>query len=151
MSGNTSAPDIPVCGHDSVRQRVQAVLRAAQAAGWTDDALSDASGVSARCIKSYRVEGKEPSLANALSLACVIGPRAINPILNLIGYQARPLDEADEAAPGMIVATLLKHSATIAAAAADGRFDHIEEPECREAADGIIASVLPLSSAGAAE
>ena len=147
MASNPSASESPLCSHDSVRERVQAILRAANAT-WTDDALSELSGVPARTIKSYRVEGKEPCLANALSLACVIGPKAINSILALIGYSGRPLDESDESAPGMIVATLLTHSATIAKAAADGRFDHTEKPGCREAADSIIASVLPLSSAG---
>lgn len=49
-----------------------------------------------------------------------------------------------------IVATALPHMATIATAAADGRIDHIEAPLCRDAADTIIATFLPLSSAGGA-
>lgn len=49
-----------------------------------------------------------------------------------------------------IVATALPHMATIATAAADGRFDHTERPAVREAADQLVATFLALSSAGAA-
>lgn len=104
----------------------------------------------ARTIKSYRVEGKEPSLSNALSVGVVIGPRALNPILALIGYAARPLEDADAVQPMQIAADAMKHLSVIASAAADGRIDHIEEPACRDAADQIIATVLPLASAGRA-
>ncbi|WP_390549831.1 hypothetical protein [Qipengyuania sp. MTN3-11] len=98
------------------------------------------------------MEGKEPSLSNALSIACVLGARAINGVLSIIGYGgAKPLDEADEVNPNLIIASLLPHVSTIALAAADGRIDHIEKPGCTTAADQIIATVMPLSSAGAAE
>jgi hypothetical protein len=150
MADQHSASDAELCSRDSVCERVQAILRAAQRAGWTDDALEGLSGVPARTIKSYRIEGKEPSLSNALSLAVVIGPKALNPILALIGYVAKPLDEADAVNPNQIIASLLPHVSTIATAAADGRIDHIEQPGCRQAADEIIATVMPLSSAGEA-
>lgn len=149
VTDHSSASNGLVCSHDSVRERVQGILRAAQA-NWTDEALSAACGVPARTIKSYRVEGKEPTLANALSLAVVIGPRALNPLLALIGYVARPMDEADELRIGEVVANGLQHFSTIATAAADGRIDHTEAPKCQEAADMLIATVLPLSSAGKA-
>lgn len=143
-----AADDVRVCSPDSVRDRVQAVLRAAQASGLTDEVLESLSGVKARAIKSYRVEGKEPSLSAALSLATAIGPRALNPILALIGYCARPLGEPDEQSPMTLVANTLEHVSTIATAAADGRIDHTELPACQKAADMIIATVLPLSSGG---
>lgn len=149
MNGNPSASDAELVSRDRVCAIVQGVLRGA-AATWTDDALSAASGVAARTIKSYRVEGKEPSLANALSLACVIGPRALNPLLALIGYVAQPLDEADALDAARIVAALLPEVATIASAAADGRIDHLEQPLCQRAADRIIETVLPMASAAGA-
>lgn len=148
MTARQSVSDGGLCSRESVCDRVAAILRAAQGAGWTDDALEDLSGVPARTIKSYRTEGKEPSLSNALSLAVVIGPKALNPILALVGYVAKPLDEADGINPHLIVASLLPHVSTIASAAADGRIDHLEQPGCRDAADQIIATVMPLSSAG---
>ena len=151
MTGNASASDGGFVGRDRVCALVQGLLRGAQGQGWTDETLAAASGVSARTIKSYRVEGKEPGLANALSLGCVLGAPAINGILSLIGYGgAKPLDECDEHAPGEIVATVMRSAAVLATAAADGRFDHLERPMCREAADTLIATVLPLSSAGQA-
>lgn len=146
----SAVDDAPIVGPDRVRSVLQGILRAAQR-DWTDEALEAASGVKARTIKAYRVEGKEPSLSNALSLAVVLGARAINPMLATIGYVARPLDEADELQPMTIAATALSHLSTIATAAADGRIDHVELPGCMEAADLLIATVLPLSSHGRAE
>lgn len=151
MSVQTSVDDRAIVSPDRVRLAVQGVLRAAQAEGWTDDALEGASGVGARTIKSYRVEGKQPSLSNALSLACVIGPRALNPVLALIGYVARPLDEADDGCVRTLAADAMGHLAVIARAAADGRIDHTEEKDTTAAADALIATVLPLASAGRAQ
>ncbi|MBB4859654.1 transcriptional regulator with XRE-family HTH domain [Novosphingobium chloroacetimidivorans] len=150
MSDQNAVCDAAIVSPDRVRQTVQAILRAAQTAGWTDEQLENVSGVRARTIKSYRIEGKEPSLSNALSLAVALGGKQLNSILSLIGYVARPLDEADAINPHLLVANVLPHISTLAAAAADGRIDHVELPGCREAADQIIATVLPLSSAGAA-
>jgi hypothetical protein len=146
-----AADDAGIVSPDRVRSRVQSLLRAAQAQGWTDDTLEAATGVKSRRIKSYRVEGKEPSLSAALSIAVVLGPQALNPLLALIGYVARPLDEADEITPARIVADGLVHFQVIAAAAADGRIDHTEAPACQRAADQLIATVLPLASAGKPE
>lgn len=151
MTDQSSVPDAALAGRDRVRCVVQGMLRAAQQQGWTDDSLHAASGVPARTIKSYRVEGKEPCLTNALSIGCVLGSQAINAVLALVGYGgAKPLDEEREDAPGAIVATVMRHFSTIATAAADGRFDHVERPGCQLAADQIIATMLPLSSAGQA-
>lgn len=47
-----------------------------------------------------------------------------------------------------IAADAMGHLSVIARNAADGRIDHTEEAETAEAADQIIATVLPLSSAG---
>lgn len=147
---NNAVPDAPIVGADRVRLTVQGILRAAQAAGWTDASLEAASGVKAETIKGYRIDGKEPSLSRALSLAVVIGPAALNPMLALIGYVGRPLDEADDACVRLMAAEAMGHLAVIARNAADGRIDHTEEPETTEAADMLIATVLPLSSAGKA-
>jgi hypothetical protein len=150
MTQVNAASEGGMVGPDRVRLVVQGLLRAAQANGWTDDALEQASGVKARAIKSYRVEGKEPSLSAALSLGCVLGGAALNPILSLIGYVARPLDEAGDACVRTLTAEAMGHLAVIAKAAADGRIDHTEEPAVTDAADGLIATVLPLSRAGRA-
>lgn len=147
MATNPSVPEVSLVSRDSVRIAVQAALRAAQVDHWTDAKLEQLSGIPARTIQSYRIDGKEPSLSNALSLAVVLGPRALNALLALIGYVARPLDEADELNVNALVATGLTHFSTIATACADGRIDHLEAPQCREAADLIIATVMPLSSA----
>lgn len=151
MADHNAASDSALAGRDRVRSVVQGLLRAAQVHGWTDITLEGASGVPARTIKSYRVDGAQPCLTNALSLGCVLGPTAINGILALIGYGgAKPLDEADEFNVNGLIATGLSQFAIIATAASDGRIDHLERPACQSAADRLIEAVLPLSSAGQA-
>jgi len=149
VSNNSNAADDgSLVSPDRVRVLVQGLLRSAQASGWTDETLGAAAQMKPRRIKAYRIEEKEPSLSAALSLAVVLGPSALNSLLALIGYVARPLDEPDALRPMQIVADGLAHFNVIAQAAADGRFDHTEMDPCRIAADGLIATVLPLSSAG---
>ena len=89
MNARFSAPTGAIVSPDCVRETIQKILRAAQVR-FTDEELSEASGVDARAIKSYRVEGREPSLSRALSLLCVLGGGDLNRILNLVGYSARP-------------------------------------------------------------
>lgn len=144
-----SAPSRATVSPDRVRAEMMAVLRYAQTR-FTDERLEQESGVDARAIKSYRVEGKEPSLSRALSILATLGQSDLNRILATIGYVARPLDESDELQVGEVVACILRHGSVIATAAADGRIDHLEEPHCQRAADELIATVLPLSSAGKA-
>jgi len=150
MASNPSLDSVALCSRDNVCLVISGILRGAQRQ-WTDASLSAASGVSARNIKSYRVEGVEPPLPAALSLAVVLGTPAINAVLGAIEYVARPLDEPDALSPAQIVADGLSAFSVIASAAADGRFDHTEKPACQAAADQIIATVLPLSSAGGAQ
>lgn len=148
MSVHPSADLTPIVSPDSVRLRIQAVLRAAQTK-FTDAELEQLTGVSARCIKSYRVEGREPSLSNALSILHALGQ--LNAVLSLVGCAASALEDANALQVNALVAEGLRHWTTIAECAADGRIDHTEEPRCRAAADGIIATVLPLASAGGAQ
>ena len=149
MNAPFSAPTAALVSPDCVRETIQKILRAAQIR-FTDEQLADLSGVDARAIKSYRVEGREPSLSRALSLLCVLGGGDLTRVLNLVGYSARPLDESDKLPCGEVVACILQHSTTIARAAADGRIDHTEGPAVRAAADGAMQALFPYSSAGVA-
>lgn len=149
MNYMTSAPTSAIISPDCVRATIQQILRYAQTR-FTDEQLEALSGVDARAIKSYRVEGREPSLSRALSLLCVLGGGDLNRVLACIGYAARPLDESDELPCGEVVACILTHGSTIARAAADGRIDHTEASDCRAAADRLLEAIVPMSSAGAA-
>lgn len=148
MPDNTAVSEVGRQRHDRVCKMMQAVLRSAQAAGWTDEMLETASGIPARTIKSYRVDGKEPSSSNLLGICVALGEDAMNAMLACVRWGgAHPLEEGDALNPRQLVADLLGPISTIANAAADGRIDHLEMPACRDAADRIIASVIPLSSA----
>lgn len=118
----------------------------------TREGLAAASRVNVHTLDALRSAdpGKQRPLRPAalLSLVCVMGRHSVDGLLAQIGYGgATPLDEASHAPLGAIVATLITEMGTIATAAADGRIDHLEKPRTREAADRIIASALPLSSA----
>lgn len=118
----------------------------------TVEQLSGAAGVPVRTIRSYMAndpgEVREPTLSNALSIACVLGPRAVNAVMALIGYSARPLEDEEGDCPMQVTAQGMAHLSVIATAAADGRIDHIERPGVRNAADMLIQIMTPLSSAG---
>lgn len=136
--------------HEWLEQQLHLFLRVERT--MDREELSEQSGVSLAMLDAIRKTGggrRKPTLAVALSLCVVMGAKRVNGLLYHIGYGgAKPLDEADGLNPHLIVASLLPHVSTIANAAADGRIDHLEQPVCREAADQIIATVMPLSSAG---
>ena len=113
-----SADKIGLVSPDRVRNEFSAILRYAQTK-MTDEQLAAASGVSPRCLKSYRVEGREPTLGNALSILCALGTSDLNRILAIIGYVARPTDESDRLECGEALATTLNHISAFASFAAD--------------------------------
>lgn len=120
----------------------------------TRQSLADAAGVNVHTIDALRKtdEGKRKvTTAQMLSLCCVMGERRVNGLLSHIGYGgATPLDEPDDLNLPDIIASGLRNMSVVANAAADGRIDHLEGPLVQEAADQIIATYLPLSSAGRA-
>jgi hypothetical protein len=119
---------------------------------FTRKELAEKSGVNIHTIDqllSRQVEKhRRIALEDAMSLAWVLGERAINAVLAVIGFVASPVDDPDEISPAQIVADGLADFSVIATAAADGRIDHVERPRVRDAADHLIATVLPLSSHG---
>jgi transcriptional regulator with XRE-family HTH domain len=147
-----SVQDSPIVSHDRVVDAIRDQLHTAIVVQrrFTVQQLHERSGVGKAAIESYmRNDGaKEPSLSRALSLASVIGPRAVQAIVGVIGYSASRNDDPNALQPMQIVADAIGHLGVISQAAADGRIDHTEEPRTTEAADMLIATVLPLSSAG---
>lgn len=145
----------PIVSDARVREVVRRILdRAINIERVTSRAqLANDSGVNIHTIDALlsREETKHRPirLEVALSLASSIGERAVNSILGVIGYAASPLDGENELRPMQLVADMMQPLATIAQAAADGRIDHTEITACTQAADMIIATVLPLSSAHA--
>ena len=145
-----SADETGIVSPDRVQCVFKSVLRAAQLAGWTDEALGAASGIKPRRIKAYRVEDKEPPLSVALSIAVVIGKPAVASIMATIGYSAAPTDELDADCPLESAVTAMQALGTFMGYAADRRIDHTEEAPATAAADIIIAEFLPFSSQGRA-
>lgn len=154
MTDKKSVQDTPIVSHDRTTETIRTQLHLAVVVErrFTVQQIAENSGVGKDAVASYmRNDGpKEPSLSRALSIAVVLGPRAVNSIMSIIGYGAHLLDEPPGLNVNCIVAEGLRQFTTIAAAASDGRIDHTEAPACQEAADMLIATVLPLSSAGRA-
>lgn len=155
MNAPSSVQTEPLLSDARVRDVLQRELRAAIIVErrFTREQLEKASGVNVHTIDALRsadpAKQRRVTMADAFSLAFVLGERAVNALLALIGYGgAAPLDGQDTFNPVAATANAMGHLAVIARAAADGRIDHIEEPECQLAADALIAEVLPLSSAG---
>lgn len=150
MADNMSVTDAPIAGDDRVADELAAILRSALTAGKDDEWLERHSGVNRHTIKAYRLKHRKPSLAAGLSIVGVLGEQAVNALLHTIRYQAKQLDDVDDLQPMQIVADAIGHLGTISKAAADNRIDHVEAPDTMAAADMLIATVLPLSSAGRA-
>lgn len=114
--------------------------------------LAEESGVSVCQIDQIMAgdvaKHRRVTAEDALNLAYTLGRDAVNALVATIKYSAKRLDDADAVEANLIVATILPHVSTIATAASDGRIDRLERPLCREAADQIIRTVAPLSSAG---
>lgn len=147
MPDGKSVPDEVFSGDDRVAEALSAVLRRANTDGKDDEQLARLSGVKASRIKSYRLRTRHPSLGAGLAIAAALGDDAVNALLHFIRYQASPLEEPGELQPSRIVGDALSHLAVIGQAAADNRIDHTEWPATEAAADQLIATVLPLSSA----
>jgi hypothetical protein len=149
---NGAVQDEPIVSRDRVIDVLRRELRITSVVErrLTVEQVAEASGLKLGTVRSYmrNEDPREPCLSAALSVAVVLGPRAVAAIMALIGYAASPLDGADDIKPMQLVADMMQPLATIAAAAADGRIDHTEKPGCTKAADLIIATVLPLSSHG---
>jgi hypothetical protein len=150
LQGSNSTDETGIVSPDRVQSVFKSILRAAQLAGWTDEALGAASGIKPRRIKAYRVEDKEPPLSVALSIAVVIGSQAVASILATIGYGVTPLDEVEADCPLESSVAAMQALGAFMGYAADRRIDHTEEAPAAAAADIIIAELLPFSSQGRA-
>lgn len=152
MADNSSVPETALVSSNRVTETIGTLLHVAVNVErrFTAEQIATASGVSKHTIRGYmrNEDRREPSLGNALSIAVVLGQGAINQIMALIGYVARPLEDEDAACPMVLTAGAMARLSIIAAAAADGRIDHMEAPGVRRATDELIQIVTPLSSAG---
>jgi hypothetical protein len=121
----------------------------------TREQLAEDSGVNIWTIDALRstdLSKRRPlHPGQLLSLCYAMGDRAVNGLLAHIGYGgASLLGEGETLQVGSVVAEGMRHLTVIATAAADGKIDHTEQPQCQQAADDLIAAVIPISSAGKA-
>lgn len=156
MSENISAEDCGLVSRERVADLVRHLLYVTVHVEkrFTVVEIARRSGLKERAVRSFManepLEHRLPSLPSALSLAVVLGERAVNEVLSLIGYGgARQLGEGDcEDAPIRLVGSLLNGINIIAQLAADGEFCPKDREALRPTVDAMIAKLVPLSSAG---
>lgn len=131
---------------DVLRRQIQ---RAYDKRLFTRAQLEAESGVNVHTIDTIvsRDPAKHRRIAaeDALNLAYTLGEDAVTAVVGTIFFTARRAN-ASGIEVSQIVAQILPHVSTIAKAASDGRIDHLEQPDCTNAADQIIATMIPLSS-----
>jgi hypothetical protein len=154
MTASTSAQTGPIVSDERIRDTLRRQIERAYNVdrSFSRATLASESGVSVHTLDQIMSRNPEKkrrvTMEDAFSIAQLLGDRAVSALLSTIGYTARRMDEPNALQPMLIAATAMAHLSTIATAAADGRIDHTEQPGCQEAADMIIATVLPMSSAG---
>lgn len=152
MQGNNSAGEDSIVSRNRVMQTMRSILRTAIIIErkWTVEELAIESGVKARAIRSYmsndEQEWREPPLSSALSLLAIIGNRAVNSAVSIIGYVANPLDSVEARGPAQDAAEALRHVSDFVSCAFDNHIDHVEEPVATAACDNVIELLTPYSS-----
>lgn len=155
MPDKNSARNGGITSDEQIRNVLRRhIKRALDRREFTRSSLSQESGVELFQIdqinSSDKAKHRRVTCEDAFNLAYTLGDDCVAALVGVIHYTTRRMD-ADEVDAHHVVASALPHIATIASAAADGRFDHVEMPSVRDAADHIVATFLPLSSAGGAE
>ena len=156
MSGNKSVSETSLVSRERVISTMARLIRneTEVTRRFTLEQLAAESGVDKRVLQSWLShqpeQQREPKMSAALSVAVVLGRRAVNAVLATIGYVGQPLDEVEAHGPAQDAAEMLGHVTTIVKAAADNRIDHTEEPMTREAADNVIELAMPYSTRGRA-
>ncbi|ABD27446.1 hypothetical protein Saro_3011 [Novosphingobium aromaticivorans DSM 12444] len=152
MPRDNSAPNVGITSDEQIRNVLHRhIKRALDRREFSRASLAKESGVELFQIdqinSSDKAKHRRVTCEDAFNIAYTLGDDCVTALLGVIHYTARRID-ADEVDAHHIVASALPHMATIASAAADGRFDHTERPAVQEAADHLVATFLPLSSAG---
>lgn len=151
--GDTSVQSRCIFTDEQIRNAVGKQIRLAYARKETTRAqLAADSGANVYTIDAIlspdAAKKRRVATEDAFSICYALGDGAVRALFSVIGWTGRPNDDPNYVSPAQIVADGLADFSIIAAAAADGRIDHTEVEPCRIAADHLIATVLPLSSAG---
>lgn len=153
MSDNGSVPNIGITSDERIRNVLRRhISKALDSREFTRESLAAETGVNIHTIDAIKTHDKAKhrriAAEDAFCIAYTLGSAAVNALIGTIHYTAQHADERVEVAPMLMAANAMTGLAVITKAVADGRIDHTEAHECRDAADMIIASVMPLSSAG---
>ena len=157
QSSNTAQSE-PIVSDATIRETLRRQIHRAinmPPRPFTRPTLAKESGVNVHTIDAMlsrdAAKHRRVALADAFSIAAVLGEDAVNALLADIGYGgAKALDEAEEAHPMHDMVTAVGALNVFAQAAVDDRIDHTEAEAVRDASDLLIATFLPYSSHGGA-
>lgn len=133
---------------DTLRRELRRVLAIEKT--FSRGSLASESGISTDLIDA--ILSRDPAkhrrlkIEDVFSLVAVLGTRSVNALISHIAHGAYPLDETGEPDCSGILAESMGHLATLARAFADGRIDASEADAVRDAADGLVDTVIPISS-----
>lgn len=152
MSDNQSVQTTSITSDEQIRNVLRRqIQRAYDKREFSRPTLAAESGVNVfkidAIVSTDVAKHRKITCEDAFNLAYTLGDRAVSALVGTMCYTASR-SRADGVDVGQLVASILPHVSTIATAASDGRIDHTEALSCRDAADGIIATMMPLSSAG---
>ena len=154
-SAKDSARRSPIVSDDRVKETLQRMLHLCVHVErrMTVGQIAEQAGLSNNCVSAYlsvRPEAqRQASLGNALSIAVVLGEKAVNQVLALIGYGgATPLEESDAADPLECAVHAMQALGEFCQCTAGHSIEHTKVERAAHAADTIIAEILPFSSAG---
>ena len=155
MSCNDSVQSTAITSDERIRNVLRRQIQKAYDRNeFTRASLAEESGVNIHQIDAIvsrdKAKHRRVAAEDAFCLAYTIGDEAVSALVATIRYTARRTDAPEELSVPSIVAEGVQHFTVIAQAASDGRIDHTEKPICEQAADALIATVLPLSSQGRA-
>jgi hypothetical protein len=155
MASNVSAQNGPLFSDERFRKALRRHIDIAINIDhtFTRQQLADESRVNIHTIDGILsldpAKRRRVAMEDGMSIAWVLGEDTVNALMMVMRYGgATPLDSVPRADLTQIVPNGLADFAVIAAALGDGRIDHTEEVGTTAAADRLIASILPLSSAG---
>ena len=134
--------------HDAATQRLSAGLRLFVGRGkpFSVDMLADATGGSASAVEKYMAAQATPGLAMALRLLAALPESFANHLLELSGLTGARRIDATAKSAGVVLAEGAGFVADLAEKLKDGRLDHRERAELRNALGPFIADLQNLQA-----
>ena len=139
--------DTPIVSQEVTKQQFQKAMRlfVGQGKRWSVMSVVAATGICKRTIDAYRAGETPPSLSNYHTLCSVLGQGFFNVTIEHLPFEARST-EAGEATPQQVLSGVLGYSADLAVMLEDGRIDHRELEQLKQATSELLTRLTQLEN-----